>query len=185
MVNNKQSREESYIPGPEVIKLFSCSVQLSTIFILLINVKMPAIVGILIFISMINTTSERLKARNFFICRYFSFYEQLKFCAQLSWASKKFYNLGACIRPCRHKNCKVRNFREVLFSRNFAKRRNHSAISDVGRSCFSREFLTTKTCLLTLFAKKWFSRFFFLNLHSAIFEKALLWLLWFRFYKCG
>ena len=30
-------------------------------------------------ISMIDTTSERLLARNFFICRYFSFYEQLKF----------------------------------------------------------------------------------------------------------
>ena len=28
---------------------------------------------------MINTTSERLNARNFFICWYFSFYEQLKF----------------------------------------------------------------------------------------------------------
>ena len=33
-------------------------------FILLINVKMPTIVGILTFISMINTTSERLKAIN-------------------------------------------------------------------------------------------------------------------------
>ena len=32
-------------------------------FILLINVKMPTIVGILAFISMINTTSERLKAK--------------------------------------------------------------------------------------------------------------------------
>ena len=58
--------------------------QLSTKFILLMNVKMPTIVGILTFISMINTTSERLKARNFFICQYFSFYEQLKFLAQLS-----------------------------------------------------------------------------------------------------
>ena len=69
-------------PGPEVIKLFLCSAQLSTKFILLINVKMPTIVGILnvkmptivgilTFISMINTTSERLK-ENFFICRYFS-----------------------------------------------------------------------------------------------------------------
>ena len=56
---------------------------------------MPTIVGILKFISMINTISERLKARNLFICRYFSFYEQLKFCAQLSWAWKKFYNLEA------------------------------------------------------------------------------------------
>ena len=73
-------------PGPEVIILFSYSTQLSTKFtmILLINVKMPTIVDILTFISMINTISEKLKARNFFICRYFSFYEQLKFRAQLS-----------------------------------------------------------------------------------------------------
>ena len=48
------------------------------------NVKMPTIVGILTFISMINTTSERLKARNFLIYWYFSLYEQLKFRAQLS-----------------------------------------------------------------------------------------------------
>ena len=70
--------------GPDVIKLFSCSTQLSMKFILLINVKMPTIVGILTYISMIDTTSERLEARNFFICQYFSFYEQLKFRAQLS-----------------------------------------------------------------------------------------------------
>ena len=38
-------------PGPEVIKLFSCSTQLSTKFFLLINVKMPTIVGILTFRS--------------------------------------------------------------------------------------------------------------------------------------
>ena len=37
-------------------------IQLSMKFILLINVKMPTIVGILTFISMINTTSEGLKA---------------------------------------------------------------------------------------------------------------------------
>ena len=53
--------------GPQVIKLVSCSTQLSTKFILLINVKMPTIVGILTFISMINRTSKRLKARNFFV----------------------------------------------------------------------------------------------------------------------
>ena len=41
------------------------------------------IVGILTFIGMINTISERLKARYIFICRYFSLYEQLKFRAQL------------------------------------------------------------------------------------------------------
>ena len=43
-------------PGPEVIKRFSYSTQLSTKFILLINVKMPTIVGILTFMSMINTS---------------------------------------------------------------------------------------------------------------------------------
>ena len=43
----------------------------------------------------INTTAERLEARNFFICRYLSFYEQLKFSAQLSWVWKKVYNLRA------------------------------------------------------------------------------------------
>ena len=72
-------------PGPEVIKLFPCSTQLSMKFILLINVKMPTIVGILTFISIVNT-SERFKAINFFICQYFSYYEQLKFRAQLSLA---------------------------------------------------------------------------------------------------
>ena len=52
---------------------FSGSTQLSTKFILLINVKMPTIVGILTIIiiltiiSMINTTSERLKAKNLFV----------------------------------------------------------------------------------------------------------------------
>ena len=38
-------------PGPEVIKLFSCSTQLSMKFSLLIDMKMPTIVGIFISIS--------------------------------------------------------------------------------------------------------------------------------------
>ena len=37
--------------GSEVIKLFSCSTQLIMKFSLLINMKMPTIVGIFIFIS--------------------------------------------------------------------------------------------------------------------------------------
>ena len=36
---------------PEVIKLLSCSIQLSMKFSLLINMKMPSIVGIFIFIN--------------------------------------------------------------------------------------------------------------------------------------
>ena len=47
---------------------------------LLINVKMPTIVGISAFISMINTTSERLKSKKLL---YLSV-EQLKFHAELS-----------------------------------------------------------------------------------------------------
>ena len=89
-----RNRNQNFTPGPAVIKLFSYLTHLSTKFILLINVKMPTIVGILTFISRINTTSERLKARNFFILRYFSFYEQLKFCGKWSLAWKKCITSG-------------------------------------------------------------------------------------------
>ena len=68
----------------EVIKLFSCSTQLSPKFILLINVKMPTIVGILTFMSRINTTSESLNARKICVFQHFGFNEQLKFYAQKS-----------------------------------------------------------------------------------------------------
>ena len=71
-------------PDPEVIKLFSCSTQLSMIFVLLMNVKMPAIIGILTFMSMINTTSGSFKARKLYIFFSILVYEQLKFHAQLS-----------------------------------------------------------------------------------------------------
>ena len=48
-------------------------------FIMLINVKIPTIVGILTLISMINTASESLKARNVSIFKsVLSYYEQLK-----------------------------------------------------------------------------------------------------------
>ena len=76
---------------PRGYKTFFMLNSLSMKFILLISVKLPTIVGSLTFISMINTTSERLKARNVFIFRYFGFYEQLKF--SLS-GEKKFINSG-------------------------------------------------------------------------------------------
>ena len=41
--------------GPEIVKLFPCSTQLSMKFFLLINVKMPTIVGILTFMSRKNS----------------------------------------------------------------------------------------------------------------------------------
>ena len=49
-------------PGPEVTKLFACSSQLNTKFILLINVKMLTFVGILTFISMINILGQKRNA---------------------------------------------------------------------------------------------------------------------------
>ena len=71
-------------PGPEVIKLFSCSAQLRLKFILLINVKMPTIVGILTFISRINYRLWHSKPSISIYFRLFGIYEQLKFHAQLS-----------------------------------------------------------------------------------------------------
>ena len=38
-------------PGPKVINFFSCSTQMSMKFALLINMKMPTLIGIFIFIS--------------------------------------------------------------------------------------------------------------------------------------
>ena len=83
-----------FCTGPEVIKLFSCLTQLSMKFIMFINVKMPTIFGILIFMSMVNTTSEHLKASERFIFKHYRFYEHLKFHAQLSSARKMLYDLG-------------------------------------------------------------------------------------------
>ena len=57
-VNSVKNYMKLSTSGPEVIN-FPCSTQLSMKFILLINVKMPAIV------SMINTTSERIKQELF------------------------------------------------------------------------------------------------------------------------
>ena len=54
---------------------------------MLVYIKMPTIVDILTIISMINKLSESLKVRNVFIFQHSyinSFYEQLKFYAQLS-----------------------------------------------------------------------------------------------------
>ena len=67
-------------------------------FIMHINVEMPTIVpivGILIFMSMLNTTSEHLKARNVFIFKHFRFYEPFEIPCSVEFGTKKFYNLGA------------------------------------------------------------------------------------------
>ena len=65
--------------GAKVIKLFSCSAQLRLKFILLINVKMPTIVGILTFISRINYRLWKSEPSISISLGYFSIYEDLKF----------------------------------------------------------------------------------------------------------
>ena len=72
-----------FFPGPEVIKLFSCSTQLRLKFILLINVKMPTIVGILTFMSRINYRLWSSKPSISRYLGYFGIYEPFKFHAQL------------------------------------------------------------------------------------------------------
>ena len=51
----KHFKDYNTISFPEVIKLFSCSTELSMKFFLLIHVKMPTIVGILKFMSRKNS----------------------------------------------------------------------------------------------------------------------------------
>ena len=71
-------------PGPEVIKLFSCSTQLSMNFFLLINVKMPTIVGILTFMSGKIAIYANLGLKKAEFLDFFYTYEHLNFHAQLS-----------------------------------------------------------------------------------------------------
>ena len=59
--------------GPKQHKFFFMLNSTEQIYSAHYNVNMPTIVGILTFISMINATSERPKARNFLIFWYFSF----------------------------------------------------------------------------------------------------------------
>ena len=87
-------------PESEVIKLFSYSTQLSIKFFLLINIKMPTIVGILIFISGTNFMLISALQEKSLKCWYWFFYKQNKFHSQLSWSWKRFYNLGPSSADC-------------------------------------------------------------------------------------
>ena len=79
MKKNESTHPPSLGTCPDVIKLLPCSTQLSTKFIMLINVKMPTIVDILTFNSMINITYESLKARKVYILSTLVFMSRLNF----------------------------------------------------------------------------------------------------------
>ena len=66
-------------PGPEVIKLFSCLTQLSLKFPLLINMKMPTIVGIFIFISRKKSWSAMFSKNEFVIVSKLKFISMKNF----------------------------------------------------------------------------------------------------------
>ena len=76
-MNSFYDFNKSKVQALRGIKLFSYSTQLSTKFILLINVKMPTIVDILTVISRIKAASERINARKMCIFQHFIFYELL------------------------------------------------------------------------------------------------------------
>ena len=59
------------MPWPQGYIFFSWSTQLTMTFILLVNIKMPTILGILTFISRINTPSECIKQGETFIFQHF------------------------------------------------------------------------------------------------------------------
>ena len=65
--------------GPEVIKLFSCSTQLSMKVFLLINVKMPTYVGILTFMSGKNSIQDLSEPKKAEFLDIFYTYEHSKF----------------------------------------------------------------------------------------------------------
>ena len=84
IVNSSGSVEPVHIhyTGPKVV--FSCSTQLSMKFFLLINIKMPTVVGILIFISRKNFMLSSALQEKSFNCWCEIFYKQNKIHSQLS-----------------------------------------------------------------------------------------------------
>ena len=81
--------------GPEVIQLFSCSTQLSMKFFMLISLKLLTIANSFLLNLADRENFYAYKYENANFCWHFHIYWQRKFYAQLSWAWKKNYNLGA------------------------------------------------------------------------------------------
>ena len=77
-----------------LLKRFHVQLSWAWIFFLLMNVKMPTIVGILTFMSRRNSILGLSEPEKIWISWYFCTYEHLKFYGQLRWAWKFFYNLG-------------------------------------------------------------------------------------------
>ena len=66
-------------PGPDVIKLYSCTTQLRMKFSLLINRKMPTTVGIFLFISRENFMLSKVSKKEFVIVNNLGFISRTNF----------------------------------------------------------------------------------------------------------
>ena len=86
----------SFKSGIKVIKTFSCSIQISMKFILLINVKMPTFAGILTLISSINTIAESFKQEKIFF-HHSNFSWAIEISCSVEISMRKFYNIRARI----------------------------------------------------------------------------------------
>ena len=114
-------------------------------FFLLINVKMPTTVGILTFMSGKNSILGLSEPEKCWISWYFHTYEQLNFYAQLSWAWKKFYNLGAKspspaflqVTPCDVTTANIFDIWNLIGWDRFSCRQNEAicCVTPCGLSC--------------------------------------------------
>ena len=117
-------------------------------FFLLINVKMPTIVGILTFTSRKNSILSLSEQKMSQISWFFYIYEHLKFHAQLSWAWKKFYNLGARLIQSNYHNSS--NKRKIKHRSNYQTQRNNSYWTEiVYNQCVFRQTIVLPSVLLT------------------------------------
>ena len=109
---------QSMLTETQGYKTILCSTQLSMKFILLINVKM---VGILTFISRINTASESLKARKIYIFQHFSF-RAVKISGSVEY-EKSYITLGEVLM---YHNIYIHGYFRISITRAFF---THSRIS--------------------------------------------------------
>ena len=79
-------------------KTFSCSTELSIKFIMLTNTKLPTIVDILTFISWLEQHLRAWKHEQCSIVSVIVFMCVCNFYSQLSWAWKRFFNLGTRVQ---------------------------------------------------------------------------------------
>ena len=104
------------LPGSEVIKLFSCSTRLNMKFFLLINVKMPTIVGILTFVSGKNSVIglSEPKKLNFLMFLYLGAFKFELSMKKVLYPRCHVFEVSVfCIAQAQVKKCVLQNFFQI------------------------------------------------------------------------